>query len=571
MNSDNLINLINNVVEKRFKLLTEKELNVIRKELELFRKIKNNKIDINNLNQVIKNENSIIYNSASECLTRIHQIAGVGCLSSCLSSLVIIEAMYEIGLITKTGTNSNVVVGRGHIAPAFYAIRYMKGGMPLSLILSVHDFVPAVVNDKWGFSNTMWSNLGEGLPAAVGMALNRSEMSKGNHIYCFSGDGELNEGISFEAIRVAYEHDIKHFTLIIDDNERGIERLRKPLNPKYLQAFFDEIQFIDGTKQENVKNALSIAFSRGNREAIICKTKKKGKHTYLSTPKGLTTCVTVARVIEELKKKKVVHTITADMAGRFGFKENNQYLNVGLSEQFAIAMTTLLPKNEIKVVLTDDKFLLNSIFSIQSTILNTRNLHIVAARKNDVWGGPNSAPNIFSAIENIEVYELCDPVDFKILFFDKIKSNENSIYLLYDQKIDDLSVIRNNYKSLNKEIKFKSQNNNEILFVSTESISVKISNLCNFFNASHLRILKRRNFDIRMVQNLLRPYKYIFIFERNLIAGGLGEYMSSFIDSKLFLIGTEKFDVPTSKSNQEILTCIDQKQLIDKVRRFLDV
>lgn len=92
------------------------------------------------------------YRDARSCLERIHEIAGYGTLASCLSSLDIAEALFSAGLCDAAGVASeNLVVGRGHIAPLFYACRHLRRGMPLAFLAAVHDRVPAVVNKTYGF------------------------------------------------------------------------------------------------------------------------------------------------------------------------------------------------------------------------------------------------------------------------------------------------------------------------------------------------------------------------------------------------------------------------------------
>ncbi|MFP3632983.1 1-deoxy-D-xylulose-5-phosphate synthase N-terminal domain-containing protein, partial [Burkholderia sp. SIMBA_045] len=65
-------------------------------------------------------------------------------------------------------------------------------------------------------------------------------------VICVAGDGELNEGVSFEAIRLIGELEVKNLTLIVDNNGRGIDPLPGKLRPEYLAAYFSDVYEVDG-------------------------------------------------------------------------------------------------------------------------------------------------------------------------------------------------------------------------------------------------------------------------------------------------------------------------------------
>lgn len=384
MSKKALLTKIRDCISDRTSVLTKAELGVIDRELELFDSLVSHSLEINELAVLIAGVCKPIYEDTEKGIRRSHEVSGLGCLSSCLSSSPIVNAFWEFGLLGPSGTDRNLIVGRGHIAPAFYALRYSKGCFPLSFLLSTHRAVPAVVHKDWGFKNTMRHSLGEGIAMSIGRSLLESPKGNAAHNYCFSGDGELNEGICFEAIRIAYENDIKKYTLIVDDNESGIEKLKKPLNIKYLEAFFDKVHIIDNPEKRLLRE-LENCTRRGLREAIVCKT-KKGTHSYKmpGLPSNTSTCSAISDILVRLSRKYCSHVITPDMAGRFGLVEKLGYINTGLSEQASVAMTIGLPTDEVKLILTDDKFLLNSIDCIQSAMSSVNNLQIIAARRNDL-------------------------------------------------------------------------------------------------------------------------------------------------------------------------------------------
>jgi transketolase len=61
-------------------------------------------------------------------------------------------------------------------------------------------------------------SLGHGLPLAVGIAFGTQLRKKAYHTFCIVGDGELQEGTSWEALMFAVKHEVCNLTLIVDFN-----------------------------------------------------------------------------------------------------------------------------------------------------------------------------------------------------------------------------------------------------------------------------------------------------------------------------------------------------------------
>lgn len=61
-------------------------------------------------------------------------------------------------------------------------------------------------------------SLGHGLPIAVGIAFGAKSQGKPYHTFCVVGDGELQEGSSWEALQFAVKHGVDNLTIIIDFN-----------------------------------------------------------------------------------------------------------------------------------------------------------------------------------------------------------------------------------------------------------------------------------------------------------------------------------------------------------------
>ncbi|HEX05372.1 MAG TPA: hypothetical protein ENH10_09520, partial [Bacteroidetes bacterium] len=328
MNIEDLYRDIDRCIADRIEFIRKVERSVIARELEIFAELAgSNNTSLRELQLHLASLAKPLFSDLDHCIQRMHEVAGIGSLPSCQSSSRIIEAFFDVGLLSASGTADNLFVGRGHIASAFYALRYMLRGFPLCFLFSAYDAVSPVVSREWGFSNSMRHSLGEGLPMSVGRALSRICADQDQHLYCFAGDGELQEGISYEAIRIAYEHDIKNLTLIIDENGMGITRLAKPLNHKFLEAYFDRVYILED-QRETIREKLELCWKEGLRSAIVVRTKKL-YHSYRRDQiSKVSTCSELGTTLRDLREKySNLLIFCPELAIRFGLEDNVEYIN----------------------------------------------------------------------------------------------------------------------------------------------------------------------------------------------------------------------------------------------------
>lgn len=91
--------------------------------------------------------------------------------------------------------------------------------------------------------------LGQGISQAVGLAASLKRDKKENHVYCFTGDGELDEGQCWEAFLFAAKEKLDNLTLIVDRNYIQIDGETEDvmplqsLNKKFLSFNFTVIEF----------------------------------------------------------------------------------------------------------------------------------------------------------------------------------------------------------------------------------------------------------------------------------------------------------------------------------------
>ncbi len=138
------------------------------------------------------------------------------------------------------------ILSNGHVTPARYVAMAHAGYFPKKLLMTLRKIGSPLQGHpelEWMESlETTSGPLGEGIPQAVGMAyaglMDRSPW----RVYCMTGDGELNEGIVWEAFQFAGTNKLYNLTFIVDRNNIQIDGPTEqvmPLEPlqEKLEAF----------------------------------------------------------------------------------------------------------------------------------------------------------------------------------------------------------------------------------------------------------------------------------------------------------------------------------------------
>ena len=135
------------------------------------------------------------------------------------------------------------------------------------------------MNDLPGIDMSTGS-LGQGISAAVGMALAGKTDKKDYRVYALLGDGELEEGQVWEAAMCAAHYKLDNLTIFIDFNGLQIDGdITKVMNPspidKKFEAFGWNVLVIDGHNYDEILEAIEKAKNhKGQPTAIVCKTVK---------------------------------------------------------------------------------------------------------------------------------------------------------------------------------------------------------------------------------------------------------------------------------------------------------
>ena len=123
-------------------------------------------------------------------------------------------------------------------------------------------------------------SLGQGISAAVGMALSAKLSDEDYRVYTLLGDGEIQEGQVWEAAMFAGHRKLDNFVAIVDNNNLQIDGAVDevctpyPIDEKF-KAFNFHVINVDGHDFDALKAAFDEAkATKGQPTAIIAKTVK---------------------------------------------------------------------------------------------------------------------------------------------------------------------------------------------------------------------------------------------------------------------------------------------------------
>lgn len=179
-----------------------------------------------------------------------------------------------------------LVLSKGHTTPALYATLALKGYFPveeLKLFRSVEGHYsghPDMVHVPGVDMST--GSLGQGISAAVGMALAGQMDRKDHRIYAVLGDGEVEEGQVWEAAMAAAKYHLDNLCAVVDVNGLQIDGKTadvmpsEPLDKKF-EAFNWNVIQVDGHDIAAVAAAFEAAKKGKGKPMVILARTVKGK------------------------------------------------------------------------------------------------------------------------------------------------------------------------------------------------------------------------------------------------------------------------------------------------------
>ena len=155
--------------------------------------------------------------------------AGSGHPTTCLSIAEIVAALFFDEMHfdpkdPKNPDNDRFVLSKGHAAPILYAAWAEAGLFPREELLQLREFesdLEGHPTPRLPFVDVATGSLGQGICAAVGIALNARRIGSPYRTYVVLGDGEIAEGSVWEAADSAAHHGLDNLCAVVDVNGLG--------------------------------------------------------------------------------------------------------------------------------------------------------------------------------------------------------------------------------------------------------------------------------------------------------------------------------------------------------------
>ena len=187
----------------------------------------------------------------------------------------------------KKADRDRFVLSKGHTAPGYYSALAVRGFFPVEDLKTLRhvgsylqghpcmQHIPGVDMSS--------GSLGQGISAAVGMAISAKLSNDDYRVYTLLGDGEIQEGQVWEASMLAGHRKLDNLVVIVDNNGLQIDgAVEDVCNPHPIDKKFEAFNFHVINVDGHDFDALAAAFkeareTQGQPTAIIAKT-IKGKN-----------------------------------------------------------------------------------------------------------------------------------------------------------------------------------------------------------------------------------------------------------------------------------------------------
>ncbi len=226
---------------------------------------------------------------------------GTGHVGGSLSIVEVLAVLYykQMNIDPKTpqmADRDRLVLSKGHAGPALYSVLAEKGYFPREMLLTLNKpgtKLPSHADmlRTPGIDMTAGS-LGQGLSAAVGMAVAAKIVQSPATIYAIVGDGESQEGQIWEAAMYAAQKKLDNLIVFLDYNNAQIsDTIDKvcgiePVAERWGAFGFDTFDVKDGHDVAQINDAIIKAKAADKPSMVILHT-TKGKGVKFAEEKGI--------------------------------------------------------------------------------------------------------------------------------------------------------------------------------------------------------------------------------------------------------------------------------------------
>ena len=168
----------------------------------------------------------------------------------------------------KMENRDRFVLSKGHAAPALYSVLANRGYFDTALLTTLRH-IGSILQGHPDMKHIpgvdmSTGSLGQGISAAVGMALSAKHFGNGYKVYTVLGDGEIEEGQVWEAAMFAANKGLSNLTAFVDYNNLQIDGTVEEVNSPYpidkkFEAFNWHAITIDAHDFDQIEAALKEA------------------------------------------------------------------------------------------------------------------------------------------------------------------------------------------------------------------------------------------------------------------------------------------------------------------------
>lgn len=191
----------------------------------------------------------------------------------------------------KKADRDRFVLSKGHTAPGLYSVLAQRGYFPvedLKTLRHTGSYLQGHPDMKHIPGVDMSSgSLGQGISAAVGMAIAGKLDNADYRVYTLLGDGEIQEGQVWEAAMLAAHKKLDNLVVIVDNNNLQIDGAIDEVNSPYpidkkFEAFNFHVINIDGNDFDQIDAAFKEAKTvKGRRQrSLPRRSKEKMFHSW---------------------------------------------------------------------------------------------------------------------------------------------------------------------------------------------------------------------------------------------------------------------------------------------------
>ena len=186
----------------------------------------------------------------------------------------------------KMADRDRLVLSKGHAAPALYAALAHRGYFSTDLIPTLRQ-VGSILQGHPDMKHIPGvdmssGSLGQGISAAVGMALGAKLNEENWRVFTILGDGEIQEGQVWEAAMFATAKGLDNLVAVVDNNNLQIDGTVEEVNspypiPEKFAAFGWHVIEIDAHDFDQIEAAFAEARAVEGKPTVIVQKSVKGK------------------------------------------------------------------------------------------------------------------------------------------------------------------------------------------------------------------------------------------------------------------------------------------------------